>query len=79
MKKGDTKVKCRHCGSRHIQLSEIYSGHALIWEQFDGKIDLNDSVQEMGHPVKVEARCFKCNRAWTIRGAYQIHDVLNNP
>lgn len=69
-----SKVKCK-CGSTDLYLTEIWKGHSIEFDQDGGQFDANNTVQEMGDPYKVEAKCKTCKRHWTLRGISQIYDI----
>lgn len=70
-----SKVKCS-CGSTYLNLIEVWEGSTITWEQNKGLFDRDEGNLEYGNPYKVEARCLKCDKQWTIRGAMQITDVI---
>ena len=78
MKEADvvkTKAKCPKCGSTDLQITEVWEGHTITWEQIDGKMDRNEGNMEVGDPYKVQGLC-NCGHRWTLRNAFQIDDIL---
>jgi hypothetical protein len=73
-----SRVKCPKCSSKDLFLVEVWEGHAIHWEQIDGKFDRNDGVLEPGDAYKVESVCKKCNHRWRIRNTLQIDDIIKD-
>lgn len=72
-----SKVKCK-CGSADITLVEIWRNFGIEFDQKAGIFDRNNTVQMEGEPHKVEATCVRCGKAWTVRGALQIDDIIKD-
>lgn len=72
----ESKAKCPKCNSNDLVLTELWKDHSITWEQENGKFDRNDGELEMGDAYKVQAKCSKCNHAWTLRGVLQIDEII---
>jgi hypothetical protein len=72
----NSKVKCPKCKSKDLTLVEIWEGHAIHWQQTDGKFDRDEGILEPGDAYKVEGCCKSCKHRWTIRKALQIDDII---
>lgn len=71
--------RCPKCRSRHLVISEVYTG-SFDWEQFpDGSLDVAgwNTCRESGESVWAE--CWECNYRWRLRGVSQITDLPNHP
>jgi len=71
-----TKVKCPKCRSSNLRIGEVWIGHSIEWDVVDGKFDRQEGNLEPGDPDHLVISCKSCDHRWRVRGACQIHDII---
>lgn len=66
-----SKAKCPKCGSKDLCVTELWEGHYIVFDQFNGEIG-EEGYLEPGEPYKVLGTCHICKHAWRFRNISQV-------